>query len=374
MGVQPHVSWGARTLALGQNGRMSRARIRSLLAAGTLALGAGAAQALTFEFTFLSGTPTQAQNAFIQAGNLWSQAVTDNVTLRLTVGLGTLSGGSLAEAISGQNTFGYSTVLGALAGDVSSSTDALAVSNLPAGAFAMWINRTSENGNSATAYLDNDGSTNNTFVQMTTANAAALGLPFTRSSLGGLCSPACDGYIQFSNAQTYDFDRSNGITAGAFDFVGLAAHEIGHAMGFISGVDFLDQTPGLSADLYRATTLDLFRFSTASSAVGAIDFTASTASKYFTLSRASSGSVTFSTGVAFGDGRQASHWKDGLNLGLLDPTLNAGSVQSLSGNDLTAMDAIGWNLAAVPELPRHWQMAAGLAVVGIAWRRSRRRH
>lgn len=348
-------------------------RIRPLLAAAALTFVAGAAQALTFEFTFLAGTSTQAQNAFIQAGNVWSQALTDPVTLRLTVGLGTLSGNTLAEASSGQNAFSYATVRSALAGDVSSSTDAAAVAGLPTGSFAMWINRTAENGNLATAYLDNDGSTNNTFVQMTTANAAALGLPFTRSTLGGLCSTACDGYIQFSNAQTYDFDRSNGITAGAFDFIGLAVHEIGHTLGFISGVDFLDQTPGLSADLYRATPLDLFRYSTASSAVGAIDFTASTAAKYFSLSGASSGSLNFSTGVAFGDGRQASHWKDGLGLGLLDPTLTSGSVQALSGNDLTAIDAIGWNLAAVPELPTHWQLAAGLAVVGIAWRRSRRR-
>lgn len=352
---------------------MPFSRTRSLLAAAALALGAGASQALTFEFTFLAGTSTQAQSAFIQAGNVWSQMLTDPVTVRLTVGLGALPGGTVAEATSGQNTFSYESVRGALLGDVTSSADSQAAAGLPAGSMPMWMNRTAENGNLATAYLDNDGSTNNTFIQMTTANAAALGLPFTRGTLGGLCSLACDGYIQFSNTQAFDFDRSNGITSGQIDFIGLAVHEIGHTLGFISGVDFLDDTPGLSADLYRATTLDLFRYSTASSAVDAIDFTASTSAKYFSLTGASSGSLGFSTGVSFGDGRQASHWKDGQGLGLMDPTLGTGSLQSLSSNDLTAFDAIGWNLAAVPELPRHWQLAAGLAMVGVAWRRSRRR-
>lgn len=352
---------------------MPFARTRSLLAAAALALGANASQALTFEFTFLAGTSTQAQNAFVQAGNVWSQVLSDPVTVRLTVGLGTLGGSTLAEASSGQNAFSYATVRSALAGDATSSNDAAAVGALSVGSFAMWINRTSENGNLATAYLDNDGSINNTFVQMTTANAAALGLPFTRNTLGGLCSLACDGYIQFSNSQPFDFDRSNGITSGQIDFIGLATHEIGHTLGFVSGVDFLDGSPGLSADLYRATTLDLFRYSSASSAAGAIDFTASTSAKYFSLTGAGSGTLGFATGDNFGDGWEASHWKDGLGLGLMDPTLTTGSIQALSGNDLMAFDAIGWNLASVPELPSHWQLAAGLAVVGIAWRRSRRR-
>lgn len=49
-----------------------------------------------------------------------------------------------------------------------------------------------------------------------------------------------DGSITFNSKRTFDFDPSNGITAGQFDFVGTATHEIGHVLGFISGVDILD--------------------------------------------------------------------------------------------------------------------------------------
>jgi len=30
--------------------------------------------------------------------------------------------------------------------------------------------------------------------------------------------------------------------------------------------------------------------------------------------------VSYATGINFGDGRQASHWKDNLAIGLMDPT------------------------------------------------------
>jgi hypothetical protein len=34
-----------------------------------------------------------------------------------------------------------------------------------------------------------------------------------------------DGSVNFSNTATFDYDRTNGITAGAFDFFGVVAHE-----------------------------------------------------------------------------------------------------------------------------------------------------
>ncbi|MBK7264236.1 MAG: hypothetical protein IPI03_21390 [Rubrivivax sp.] len=49
----------------------------------------------------------------------------------------------------------------------------------------------------------------------------------------------CDAFVQFNSNYAFDHDRSNGIGSGQFDFVGIAAHEIGHALGFVSGVDVL---------------------------------------------------------------------------------------------------------------------------------------
>jgi hypothetical protein len=269
--------------------------------------------------------------------------------------------------------YSYGTVRSALFGDATSSLDNSASSLLPGGSsFGMLINRTSENGNSATPYLDNNGSDNNSNLLLTTANAKALGLGFTPTTIGGLCiGGPCDGYIVFSTAFSWDFDRSNGITAGQIDFTGVAIHEIGHALGFISGVDVIDQNPGFNEDAYAvATPLDLFRWSSASAAQGVMDFTASTGAKYFVLGGSS---VLFATGTSFGDGRQASHWKDNLNLGLMDPTAPVGQLMTVSANDQNALDVIGWNLTAVPEAGKPALFALGLAVLGIAcWRRQRR--
>jgi hypothetical protein len=56
-----------------------------------------------------------------------------------------------------------------------------------------------------------------------------------------------------------------------------------------------------------------------------------------------------STGVDFGDGRQASHWKDSLSLGIMDPTAANGELLVLRPNDMRAMDLIGYEINVVPE-------------------------
>lgn len=332
------------------------------------------ARGLTFEFDFTAGTPAQAQLAFQTAGNLWASVLSDPISIRLTVGTAVLGGSILAQAASSETALPYPDVRAALVADATSSSDALALSNLPATSFNLLINRTAQNGNSATPYLDNNGSLNNSFVAVTTANAAALGLPVSRDNLGNLCLSDCDGFIQFNSSFAFDFDRSNGITSGQFDFIGIAAHEIGHTLGFVSGVDTLDSSPGFAEDAYTVvTTLDLFRTSTASAALGAIDFTASNTAKVFSLTGAASGTLLFSNGISFGDGRQASHWKDGLGLGMMDPTASTGELLVIGANDRLALDAIGWNVSAVPEPGRPTLLALGLAVLCVAWRRRRGR-
>ena len=154
----------------------------------------------------------------------------------------------------------YADVLNAFTADASSADDFTAVGNLQTGSsFAMLINRTTDNPNglnSATPYLDNNGSNNNSTIRLSRSNAKALGL------IAG-DNANKDGAITFSNSFSWDFDRSNGISSGSFDFVGVAAHEIGHLLGFTSGVDILDGNgSGFSEDSFTwVNTLDLFRFS-----------------------------------------------------------------------------------------------------------------
>ena len=76
-----------------------------------------------------------------------------------------------------------------------------------------------------------------------------------------------------------------------------------------------------------------------------------------------------SQGVDFGDGQQASHFKDNLGLGLLDPTAAAGQILVFTDNDYRTMDLVGYDIT-VPE-PASVGLLALAGVVGIA-RRVRR--
>jgi len=327
-----------------------------------------------FNFTFTAGTSAQAQQGFIDAAARWSALLKDNVTIDLTVGFNPLGPGILGAAASAENFYSYTDFRTALAADVTSGHDAQAVAHLGGGStFDMLINRTSNHpvspGNAA-PYLDNNNNANNTTMSFTTAEAKALGLTVVGQTVGG-CTANCDGFIQFSSNFNFDFNPNDGIAANAYDFVGVAAHEIGHTLGFISGVDILDFNsppnggPFPDFEFTYVSGLDMFRYSAQSAAQGVIDWTADSRSKYFSLDGGATVGPEFSTGVTFGDGRQASHWKDGLNIGLMDPTAGQGELLAITLNDQLAMDAIGWDLTTpVPEPSMLAMLALGLLMLG----------
>ncbi len=320
-----------------------------------LAIGSGAfipARAdITVSFTQGSALQSDPQNtqivaAFQRAGASWTNTFSNTFTLNLTIEFASLGAGILGGTGSTADFYNYSSFRTNLAANATpSSSDVTALANLPAGPnYGISINHTSDNpngANSATPYVYNAANT----LRINNANAKAVGLLAANNV-------ATDATITFSSGfrSQFDFDRSNGIGASLIDFEGVAAHEIGHALGFVSGVDILDGNAGVTTGAVFSqyvTPLDLFRFSTQSVASNVVDFTADNRSKFFTLNRGTTSVAPMATGQTFGDGQQASHWKDNLNIGIMDPTAANGELLSISGNDRLAFDVMGYNIKSV---------------------------
>lgn len=313
------------------------------------------ALAVTFSFTPAPGTPQEAVDGFAEAGDLWSQHLRDNITVNVTIAFTSLDPGVLGSASSEKVRVTYSAWHSAVDDDVTSADDATGLGALPAPPdFDVWINLTSDNPNgsgSATPYLDDDGDDNNASIRMTRVNAKALVVVDPHDA-------ASDASISFNSDYNWDFDRSNGIDGSSFDFVGVAAHELGHVLGFVSGVDVLDINGPPEGGPFAASVFtyvsppDMRRFSTDSLLQGpaVIDWTADTRDKFFSIDGGLGNLGEFSTSTYHGDGRQASHWKDDLGLGIMDPTAAPGELMAITGLDLQLYFIIGYDGVDTPAL------------------------
>lgn len=333
------------------------------LALGLAGLAAPTAQALNIVLTDEGAAPMSALQfaALRSAADLWQARLKDDVTVYLGVSFANLGTNILGDASTQNLAFGYDTVRERLKADRTSSTDEAAVASLPL-ATSMRFRATQPDGS---VRLDDDGSANNAQLWLSSANARALGLD-APSSAG-----APDGHIRFANAfaSGFAYTRTGGIAAGQTDFITLAEHEIGHALGFKSGVDdiaFCRSSPDRCGNLQSFddnawySVLDLYRYG----APGERDLSVG-ADTYFSVDGGASAMQPFSNGVA----AQASHF-GGSAMTLMHPYIISGVSYDTSDADLLAMDAIGWNLTnPVPEPGTYALLLSGLAVLGWARRR-----
>jgi hypothetical protein len=304
-------------------------------------------------------------NGFVAAGNRWSSVLTDDVTINVTISFQSLGAGILGSTSNKFTTTAYTTARAALVADAKSTADATAAAHLPVGSMSFAANHTSDCGNCTTPYLDNNHNNDNLNLDVSRAEGKALGLV-------GANDTGDDGDITFSSNFSFDFDPSNGIDPGKYDFVGVATHEIGHLLGFVSSVDdwdFCGASPSncggaLSEAGEEPTVLDLFRYSVNPVGTGNImDQSADGRAKYFSIDGGATLGPQFAQGVNFGDGAQASHWKDNLGIGIMDPGVSTGELLAITQNDITALDVIGWD--ATPE-PFSWVLAlAGIGAIAL---------
>lgn len=241
----------------------------------TLFLIAPGARAITFNLIPEAGTPQHAIDGFTAAANRWSAVFADDITVNVQIGFASLGGAIIGQAGSDFREYSYADTRTALETRRVSAADFSSYAALQPGAsYSRLINHTSNNPNgpnSATPYVDTMNR-----VGLTTANAKALGLLGATSTL--------DAIIRFNSDFGFDFNPSDGITFGQFDFVGAATHELGHSLGFVSGVDDVDQLGGaLAGGDFSSNLIDLFRYSTASLAAGTgfTDYTADNRAKFF---------------------------------------------------------------------------------------------
>ncbi len=310
-----------------------------------------------FDFSYAPGVTEEQILGFEMAGQIWSQRLTDDVTVNIYVEMtNQLPENVIGGALPGmKKDVEYKKVWEKMQDDITTQNDLTAFYH-------------SYGDKEFGALMNGQELEKVKKLKLTNANSKALDiLDGDRDKL--------DGYILMndltgqSNAQ-WDYDplRSGNIASNSLDFVSVAMHEIGHVMGFVRGMadgDWLNvvtesyqKGENIKGDKVKfATPLDLFRYSNASAALGQVDLSVG-GDAFFSIDGGQTNLGNFSTGEYTnigGDGYQASHWKQSGNnpLGIMDPALKMGQERNISGLDTTAMDVMGWDVVDPGQI--NWQ-------------------
>jgi len=187
---------------------------------------------MIFNNTFDSSVTAEAKTAILRVEAFYDAHFTDNVTLNVTFKMADLSSVNGLGASNTPGTFDtYSQIQGALSTDASTTSDATAA--LP----------TTDPVTGTHSYI------------LTRAQGKALGL------ISGTDTTS-DGTITLTSvANTFDFSRTDGITAGLYDVDGTIAHEIAEVMGRIMNVGGTVNDSGGTAHPDTNYLLDLYHYS-----------------------------------------------------------------------------------------------------------------
>jgi len=279
-----------------------------MAAAGSTALGTsvpGSLLSINISWdSSVQSAPVAFKADVIAAVNYYESMFSLPATLNLAVGYGEINGTALSANDLGESegellTMSYAQLVAALQANNSNATDASVLASLP---------KTSP---VSGGYV------------ITTAEAKALGL------LAG-ANAALDGYVGFDISSAFSYNDSTGVTAGKYDFMSVALHEISEVMGryVLAGA-----TLGTNTHYYGI--LDLLHYA----ATDVHDFTQSTPG-YFSANGGVTNLGNFNT-IAGGD---PGDWASSVADNSYDAYSSSGTVNVVSNSDLTLMNAIGWDL------------------------------
>lgn len=279
-------------------------RIGALLTVMAALASGSSAQALVINASYdasVNSAPGGFKTAFQNAIGFFQSTYSDPISISIGVGWGEVGGSAVASGALGESetylaSSNYSQVRNALASDHKSAADATAVASLPAA-----------------------DPTGGKPELLATAEAKALGL----RSGGGT-----DGFVGFDASAPWTFNTGNRAVSGAFDFIGVAEHEISEVMGRMADV----------GTFYNALTpLDLFRYS----APGARALTAGN-NQYFSINGGSTSLNYFG-----GPGGDLGDWA-GNTIDAYNAFAYSGVMLPVSPNDITEMDVLGYDLGSQP--------------------------
>jgi VCBS repeat protein len=244
---------------------------------------------------------------------------TDSITINIAVGYGEVGGsamsaGALGESGTYLSSFAYSQVRNALIADSRSAADISSVASLPG----------------------SDPTGGHWWVA--TAEAKVLGLIGATAQL--------DGVVGFSNAVNFDYDNSNGVSLGQYDFSGVVAHEFSEVMGRIV---LTGESIGSSPNGYAPLDLLHFSASNVRSFVGP-------QAGYFSIDNGHTNLNNFNTNANgdFGD------WAASAGHDAFLAFSSSGTTNAITTTDLTTLDVLGYDQAAST-------MLQGVQSPGIGW-------
>jgi Bacterial Ig domain len=187
----------------------------------------------TWDSTILSDPNAAAiMNTISNAILVYQTKFSDNVTVNITFAE---MGSGLGMSQTAYNTIFYSDFYNGLVADGKTANDLIALAHIPS--------------NGGISPVDN-----NSYMNVTTANQRAIGIPF---------NPGMDGTI-YVNMALINIDRIS-INASKYDLMAVVSHEIDEVLGTSSslssdGADFFSRP----ADLFRYTSAGARTYNTAS--------------------------------------------------------------------------------------------------------------